>query len=93
MDHLIGAARSQKIGHPVPGKHALGTDDHIFLVGPNGLQKGIRLGFDVAMQQCLSLLIENTQVHFVGVQVDSTVMFVLFGVKSHKKASYAFGFP
>jgi hypothetical protein len=21
-----------KIGHPVPGKHALGTDDHIFLV-------------------------------------------------------------
>gem|GEM_PF-5202833 len=37
------------------------------------------------MLQCFSLLVENTQVHFVSVQVDSTVMFVLFGVKSHEK--------
>jgi hypothetical protein len=79
-----------KISQPVPGEHALGTDDQIVPVRMNGLQKGVRLGFDVAVEQCLSLLVENTQVHFVGVQVDSTVMLVLFGVQSHEKASFAY---
>ena len=37
------------------------------------------------------VLIEDAQIHFVGVQIDSAVVLVLFGVQSHEKASLAEG--
>jgi len=43
------------------------------------------------MEQDLPLLAKNTQVHFVGVQVDSTVMLALIGEQSHDKTSLAKG--
>jgi hypothetical protein len=38
------------------------------------------------VQQYLSLLIQDAEIHFVGVQVDSAVVLVLFGVQSPEKA-------
>jgi len=81
-----------EIDQPVSGKHAFGTYGRVFPVRMNGLQKGFRLDLNVAMLQNLALLVENTQVFFVGVQVDPTVMLVLFGVKSYEKAFFAFAF-
>ena len=40
-------------------------------------------GFDVPVQDDLSLLIEDAEIHRSCVQIDTTVKFVLLGVKSH----------
>jgi hypothetical protein len=77
-----------EISQPVPGKHAFGTHDNVFSKRFDCSQKGFRIGFYVAMQDGVTLLIEDAQIHFVGVKVDSAVKFVLFGVKSHEKASF-----
>ena len=79
--------RGAEIGQPVPGEHALGAHHQIIPIGGDGFEEGFRLGLDVAMEQDVPFLAEDAQVHFVGVQVDSTVMLVLLGVQSHEKAS------
>jgi len=76
-----------EIGQPVPGEHALGADHQIIPVRSDGLEEGCRFGLDVAMEQDVPFLTEDAQVHFVGVQIDSAIMLVLFGVQSHEKAS------
>ena len=76
-----------EVGQPVPGEHAFRADHQIVPIGGDGFEEGFRLGLDVAMEQDVSFLAEDAQVHFVGVQVDSTVMLVLLGVQSHEKAS------
>jgi len=86
-DVFLGA----EIDQPAPGEHALGADYQVFPIGGDGFEEGFRLGLDVAMEQDVAFLAEDAQVHFVGVQVDSTVMLVLFGVQSHEKASLAKG--
>jgi hypothetical protein len=79
--------------HQIPrGPHALGANDQAFPIGCDGFKEKLRLGVDVAVEQNFSFLAEDAQVHFVGVQVDSAVMLVLFGVKSHEKASFVLWF-
>lgn len=76
-----------EIGQPVPGEHALGANHQIVPIGGDGLEESCRFGLEVAMEQNVPFLAEDAQVHFVGVQVDSAIMLVLFGVQSHEKAS------
>ena len=80
-----------EIGQPVPGEHALGANHQIVPIRGDGFEEGCRLGLNVAMEQDFSLLAEDAQVHFVGMQIDSAIMLVLFGVQSHEKASFAKG--
>jgi len=77
-----------EISQPVPGKHAFGTDNNVFPVWLDCSKEDFRIGPDVSVQDCLPVSIENAQIHFVGVPVDSTIKIVLFGVKSHEKASF-----
>jgi hypothetical protein len=77
-----------EISQPVPGEHAFCTDDNIIPVWFYGPEKGIRFGSDVSVEDDLSFLIKDAEIHFIGVQVDTTIIIVLFGVKSHEKASF-----
>ena len=40
----------------------------------------------------MPLFIQDADIHFFGVQVDSTIKFVLFGVKLHKASSLVVDF-
>ena len=74
---------STQIGKPVPGKHAFGCEDDLIAVGRNGLEQRLWGRGHIAVQECFSSLVEDTDVHGTGVQIDPTVKRVLFGVKSH----------
>jgi hypothetical protein len=52
------------------------------------LEKEFRLGVGFATGQECPFLVEDAQVYFVGAQIDSAVLLVLFGVQSHEQASF-----
>jgi len=93
--HVQGVAQDKRnvflcteVGNPIPGEDTLNGNDNVFAVGSNGLQKYIRVRFDVTVQNDFSLCVENTEVHTLGVEINSTEKFVLLGVKSHTRPPF-----
>jgi hypothetical protein len=76
-----------EIGKPVPGEHALHGNDDILTEGGDGVEEGISIGVHVPVFPDLSLVIQDADIHLFRMQVDSTIIFVLFGVKLHKASS------
>ena len=74
---------SAEISNPVLGEDALNGNDNVLTIGSNGLQKDIRVCLDVTVQEDLSLLIEDAEIHCSCMQIDTAVKLVLMGVKSH----------
>jgi hypothetical protein len=72
-----------EIGNPVPGEHALDSDDDVLSERFNGLEEDMPIGFDVAVEHYFSGTVKDAEVHFFGMKVDSAIILVLFGVKSH----------
>jgi hypothetical protein len=92
--HIEGMAQDEgdtlflaEIGQPVPGEHAFHRNDNVFTVGGDGGKEGFRIGIHVPVLPDFSFLVEDADIHFFRVQVDSTIKFVLFGVKLHKVSS------
>lgn len=88
--HIQGMAQDKRdilfiaeVGYPVPGEDTLHGDDNILSERIDSLQKDVGSRLDVPVQDNLSLLIENAEIHRPGVKVDSAVKFVLISVKSH----------
>jgi len=77
-----------KIGDPIPGEHALHGDDNVLPERVNGFEEDLTIGDKVSVQSDFSCLIQDAEIHFVGMQVDSAIKFVLFGVESHLVSSY-----
>ncbi|MCK4303516.1 MAG: hypothetical protein KAY24_04695 [Candidatus Eisenbacteria sp.] len=71
-DLLLGA----EIGEPVPGEDTLNRHDEAFTEGFDGPQEWLRSGGHVFVQHDLSLLIQYTDVHRSGVEIDSIMMLV-----------------
>jgi len=57
----------------------------------NGFEEDLTIGDKVSMQFDLSCLIQDAEIHLVGMQVDSAIKFVLFGVESHLASSFVVG--
>jgi len=55
-------------------------------------EEDFTIGFDVSVQPDLPCFIEDAEIHFFGVKVDSAIKFVLFGVKSHLVFSFFIGY-
>ena len=72
-----------KIRNPVPGKHAFYCYNNILPEGFYDSEKDISSSFNVLVQSDLPCFIEDAEIHFPCVKIDSTIKFVLFGVKSH----------
>jgi len=49
----------------------------------NGLEEDLTIEDRVSMQFDPSCLIRDAEIDFVGMQVDSAIYFMLFGVESH----------
>ena len=77
------ALLSTEVGDPVPGEHALHGNDDVLSERLNGFEEDIPIGLDVAVEHDFSGAIKDAEVHFLGVKVDSAIILVLFGVKSH----------
>ena len=92
--HIEGMAEDKgnaflgtEVGEPVPGEDTFDGDDQIVPIGRNGLEKRFWAGFHVPVQQDLAVLVQDTDVHGAGMQVDAAVKLVLFGVESHEVSS------
>ena len=76
-----------QVREPVPGEEACDGHDHRFPRGCDSLEKRLRAGWHVPVQHDLALLIQDTDIHGAGMQVDAAVKWVLFGVESHEVSS------
>jgi hypothetical protein len=72
-----------EIGNPVPAQGAFHPDADVFPVRFDHLEKDIGRYRHVAVDQNLALLVDDADVHRLGVQVDAAEILVLFGVKYH----------
>ena len=70
------AFSSAEVGQPVPGEETFDGDDQILTIGRHGLEERFRGGFHVAVQQDLAILVQDTDVHAPGMQVDPAVKWV-----------------
>lgn len=93
--HVKGMAQDEgdamlgtEIGDPIPGEHAFHGNDNVLSERLDDLEEDFAIGFDISVQEDLSGFIEDAQVHFFGMKVDSAIKFVLFGVKSHLVSSF-----
>jgi hypothetical protein len=71
----------------VPGDDAFDGHDHLFPIGRDGLEKWLRTGFHVPVQQDVPLLVHDTDIHAAGVEVDATIRLMLLSVKSPEVSS------
>src|SRR4029450_4094608 len=79
---------SAEIGEPIPGEHAFDRDDEPLTVGSNGLEERFRSGFHITVQQGLTIVAHDADVHGPGMQVDTAVKLVWVGVESHEVSSF-----
>lgn len=89
--HIKGMSEDERntlfstgICDPVPCKHAFRGNYDAFAERLNDLYKYFPVGFDVLVKTYFLRRIENTDIHFFGMQVDSTIKFVLFGIRFHR---------
>jgi hypothetical protein len=71
-----------EIGEPIPSEDTLDGDDQTLTIGGHGLEKGFRPRFHIAVQQDFPILTQDADIHGAGMQVDTTVKWVLAGVES-----------
>jgi hypothetical protein len=72
-----------KVSHPVPGEHTLNTNDQVIQVRFNYLHKRLGIGFDVLVDQDISLLVEDADIEASGMQINSAVMLMCLRVEFH----------
>ena len=80
-DILIGA----EIGELIPGEEAFDADDDIAAKWLDGGEELIRMGFEVLFETDFAGLIENAEKHGAGMEINTAIKSVLFGVESHRK--------
>jgi hypothetical protein len=78
---------SAEIGEPILSEDTLDSHNQTLTIGGNGLEKGFRSGFHIAVHKYFSLVAQDADIHGAGMQVDTTVKLVLVGVESHEVSS------
>jgi hypothetical protein len=77
-----------EVGNPVPAKDAFDTDNDIIDVGKHQFEEQFRIGFYVLVDLGFAFLVDDTDIHFSSVQIDTAIVLVLLFVKSHGLASF-----
>jgi hypothetical protein len=86
-EHEVDVLFVAEVGEPVPGEHALDADDESVTKRSHGTQKSVGPAGEVLVEDDVAIVVENTDVHRPGVQIDATVESVLLGVEAHGKLS------
>jgi hypothetical protein len=82
---------SAKISEPVPGEDALDGDGDVVTVRGDSVEEGFWLSGDVSMENDLSVVVEDAEVHGSGVEIDATVIVMFSCVESHEVSSLMMG--
>jgi len=61
------------VSDPVPGEHAFDSDHDIFSERADKNEEPFTISLDVLVQPDLSCLIEDTELHFFRMKVDSAI--------------------
>ena len=71
---LLAAA---EIGQPVPGEHALDADDQSFAVQADRVEEVVGPAGQVAVNERFARLVDDADVHRLGMQIDAAIESVL----------------
>jgi hypothetical protein len=80
----VNALPAAQIGQPVLGEHAFHSNHEIVPKRSDRPQEIFRAAGKIPMQENIAFGIENAEVHFSGMKIDSPVVFVRLGVESHE---------
>ena len=72
-----------EVSQSVPAEYALDTNDNVLQIRKNDFKKWFGIGFDILMNHDFSFAADNADIHFSGMQVDATVIFMLIVVEFH----------
>jgi hypothetical protein len=75
----------------VPTEDAFDPDDNVFQVRKYQLKKQFRIGFNVFVDFGFATLVDDTDVHFSCMQVDTAVIFMLPCVEPHLEPPLVIG--
>jgi len=64
------------------------SDNHVINIWKNQIKEQLRVCFDILVNMGFTFLIDDTDIHFSCVQIDTAIIFVLLIVKSHNLASF-----
>jgi hypothetical protein len=82
-EHERDLVLSTEVGDPVPGKHAFDADDEPIAERLDGAEQGFGPGRQLAVEVDGAVVIEDTQVHTSGMQIDSAIKSMGRGVETH----------
>jgi hypothetical protein len=80
---LVGA----EVGEPIPAEDTFDADEQMSPVGCDGLQKRFWASGHVPVEQNLSILVSDTEVHGAGMQIDAAVTLMRLGVEAPEVSS------
>jgi hypothetical protein len=88
--HVQGVAEGEgdfvvfaKVGGPIPGEHALATDNKARAIRRDGVAKGVRTGGQIGFADGLAIVIEDVGEHASCVEIDAGVECVRLFVEAH----------
>jgi hypothetical protein len=73
----------------VPAEDAFDTDDDVFDEGKHQFEKAFRIGFDIQVNDHFAFTIQDADIHFSGMQIDTAVILVLLIVEFHGVPPFA----
>src|SRR5262249_19098611 len=82
-EHEGDALVLTEVGEPVPGEHALDSHNESFAKGLNGVQEGLRVGWQILLQARLAVVVEDVQEQCSCVQITAGIESVGLVVKLH----------
>jgi hypothetical protein len=88
-EHEVDPLGGAEVRQPVPGEDALDRHHEALAVGLDQGEKVGRARPQVSVDEDLAVVVENADVHALGVQIDPAPMLVRSVVNSHRSPSCA----
>ena len=73
-----------QVGKPLPGEHALGCHSEPLSIRFYGSQELLGIAGHVPVQENLSCLVDDAQVHCADVEINAAIVLVLLGIETHR---------
>jgi hypothetical protein len=79
------------VGKPVPAEYTFNADSHVIQIWEDQFKEEFRIRFDILMHFSFPFLIDDADVHFSSVKIDTAIVLVLLIVEFHNLASFGWG--
>ena len=72
-----------EISKPVPAEDTFDPHNQVATIGTDQFQEPMRLSRDILVQTNFPFIVQDADVHHLGVQIDPAVILVRIGIESH----------